>query len=934
MPEDVYRSGAFLLPCFNPRARFYNWDGTDPRYGGESQPIGANHPAGHGQGDEEPVALGEPVDALIEAETQIYTGSPDLGTETPATEEDLSSLRPANDKTTSEFRGGRIAAHENDPHPSRPTNRLTGVATGRVNPCVVGEKQEVGGTRVDGQYRPVEKSPKPVATDNAVPKVVASSANDEDIGKKKDVVRGDVFEPTSPLAASLPVPTGPNRNHDPVTGATLGVGGGMLSDTRDEQAEQKGGAASMAGLGHGDVIDRNATKLKDEDNGQAEPGVTPRAASLGHDGHPHSGAMAAAARLPNFETAISFIDVVERLLPIPSTIRLATEGTNDAREAAIMGVPIRARARVDALARAGNGDPSEVDMWHSYRDLERFEEEYLSYGDEWEIRVLELQEGLGAVTFRLRPLVCVSFAAQSDATHLTFNGRQLAHPMMFSLDNIPEASRWLEGGVEMVALFPPLPAALTPEQKTELMHEMLRLVLGPLMRASSVESQCEAVMAVTPPSLLRHPDPSAYFGTVSQYAAWEHRAMMQIVPLVAHLPGHEDIARVVILFNEWYRAYFRVAYHTEASLQDATRKTLVPLPPMPLAATGSHTTAADAPASNALSSPAVDFHASDSLAAHSHAPAPARISCPSLRCSAQLRPCSICSSQLMHMPLMPLPCIAIPLTRCCTMLRRLVAELKLVFPKQSSQWRLPKVHLLRHLPHAIRMHGIPSEQSTNTYEAMHKRCCKWPARNSNWRDVGRDIAVRHARNEAIRGLGREEGGRTYETAMRTAVNHNTRVLTRRSRRMAVGDAQDPVWAEYGAALGSVVMDGIAWVMQRVGIAASGVQVMPRHMVKAAPGEGKFSYVSIDGGEGEWYARCLMLFHFMDDEAQIHRRAVVRYFDEHPTPCPVTGCVRLLPTEGEDEYAVVEVESILSLAHIVPCFTEPRFSLVNRFLFDE
>ncbi|CAI6007959.1 unnamed protein product [Closterium sp. NIES-65] len=149
----------------------------------------------------------------------------------------------------------------------------------------------------------------------------------------------------------------------------------------------------MAGLGHVDVIDRNATKPKDEDNGQAAAGVTPRTESLGHDGHPHSGAMAgmgpvpqltalpvlipgrggthqaasvpllaaalpnvpraarAAARLPNFEMAISFIDAVERLLPIPSTIRLATEGSNDASEAAIMGLPIRAQARVDALAR-------------------------------------------------------------------------------------------------------------------------------------------------------------------------------------------------------------------------------------------------------------------------------------------------------------------------------------------------------------------------------------------------------------------------------------------------------------------------------------------------------------------------------------------------------------------------------------------------------
>ncbi|CAI5974098.1 unnamed protein product [Closterium sp. NIES-64] len=296
-----------------------------------------------------------------------------------------------------------------------------------------------------------------------------------------------------------------------------------------------------------------------------------------------------------------------------------------ARIARTYFLPNAAITDIIQLFKAGNGDPSEVDMWQTYRDLERFEEEYLSYGDEWEIRVLELNEGLGSVTFRFRPLdrealqgagIVAAVILFSDATHLTFNGRQLAHPLMFSLDNIPEASRWLEGGVEMVALFPPLPAALTPEQKTELMHEMLRLcalwewahvdtpwgnlyeVIGicimhvvdegvwlHTMRCLVAKltpteqlillSQCEAVMAATPPSLLRHPDPSAYFGTVSQYAAWEHRAMMQIVPLVAHLPGHEDIARVVILFNEWYRAYFRVAYHTEASLDDATRKTLV-----------------------------------------------------------------------------------------------------------------------------------------------------------------------------------------------------------------------------------------------------------------------------------------------------------------------------------------------------------------------
>ncbi|CAI5476790.1 unnamed protein product [Closterium sp. Yama58-4] len=367
-------------------------------------------------------------------------------------------------------------------------------------------------------------------------------------------------------------------------------------------------------------------------------------------------------------------------------------------------------------------------------------------------------------------------------------------------------------------------------------------------------SQCEAVMDVTPPSVLRHPDPTAYFGTVSQYAAWEHRAMMQIVPLVVHLPGHEDIASAVILFSDWYRAYFRVEYHTDASLDDAMIKT-----------------------------------------------------------------------------------------------QELIGTLKQVFPKQKSQWRLPKVHQLAHLPKAIKMHGMPSEYTTNTYEAMHKRCCKWPARNSNWRDVGRDIALRHARSEAVRVLGREEGGKVYETAMREAVKLNTRVLTRRSRRIGVGDSQDTVWAEYGSALGVDIMDGIEDVLDRAGIADTPLQVhtalaipphdrmrgrgSPGHMVKASPGEGKFNYVAISGGGAEWFARCLMLFHCKDGEGQIHRRAVVKYFTEHPTKCPLTGCIRLVPTVGEDEYAVIELESILSLAHIVPCFSERRFSLVNRFLWD-
>ncbi|GJP62022.1 hypothetical protein CLOP_g16584 [Closterium sp. NIES-67] len=106
-------------------------------------------------------------------------------------------------------------------------------------------------------------------------------------------------------------------------------------------------------------------------------------------------------------------------------------------------------------------------------------------------------------------------------------------------------------------------------------------------------------------------------------------------------------------------------------------------------------------------------------------------------------------------------------------------------------------------------------------------------------------------------------------------------------------------------------------------------------VKATPHEWLFSDVSIKPADGvgpPWYGRALVLFHYLDDAGVEGRAAYIQYYTEHPRPCPDTGCKRLSPTTGIDNYAVIDMDCILSLAHVVPSCTEPEYRLVNRFLF--
>ncbi|CAI5963648.1 unnamed protein product [Closterium sp. NIES-64] len=99
-------------------------------------------------------------------------------------------------------------------------------------------------------------------------------------------------------------------------------------------------------------------------------------------------------------------------------------------------------------------------------------------------------------------------------------------------------------------------------------------------------------------------------------------------------------------------------------------------------------------------------------------------------------------------------------------------------------------------------------------------------------------------------------------------------------------------------------------------------------VKASPGEKIFSSVAINpAGKGSpWYGCCLVLFHYNKD-GELRRGAYVEYYTEDKRLCPSTGCKHLLPIEGEDDFAVIDVDCILSLVHIVPSCEDDEVEVV-------
>ncbi|CAI5481312.1 unnamed protein product [Closterium sp. Yama58-4] len=325
-----------------------------------------------------------------------------------------------------------------------------------------------------------------------------------------------------------------------------------------------------------------------------------------------------------------------------------------------------------------------------------------------------------------------------------------------------------------------------------------------------LERRKKEFKAITPSVLLRIPGGSAFFSSGANYAAFEHRSMMQIMPILvvdeSALKGGEEgelralQVKAFRLFAVFYKAFLGVDRHT-------------------------HTTIA---------------------IARQHAIA-------------------------------------------------LVELLPRAFPKQASHWRLPKIHMIRHLLDNVVHRGMPHHYSTEMWERTHKGTVKGPVRGSNWSDIPRRIVEEEVQREVYREVAADAGGgRQYATALSEA---STGVL---------GGESDPVYNEYTAALGDE-MKGMADEFKALGLSTNNVQVhtavsIPRTrggelvakgtFVKASPRERWYSDVALlNNKKGDWFARCLCIFRAVDREGDWKGYAYVRYY-EGAGRCKLTGCKQL------------------------------------------
>ncbi|CAI5459004.1 unnamed protein product [Closterium sp. Yama58-4] len=337
-----------------------------------------------------------------------------------------------------------------------------------------------------------------------------------------------------------------------------------------------------------------------------------------------------------------------------------------------------------------------------------------------------------------------------------------------------------------------------------------------------LERRKKEFKAITPSVLLRIPGGSSFFSSGANYAAFEHRSMMQIMPILvadeSALKGGEEgelralQVKAFRLFAVFYKAFLGVDRHT-------------------------HTTIA---------------------IARQHAIA-------------------------------------------------LVELLPRAFPKQASHWRLPKIHMIRHLLDNVVHRGMPHHYSTEMWERTHKGTVKGPVRGSNWSDIPRRIVEEEVQREVYREVAADAGGgRQYATALSEAIKTRKPVLTKKYRIMRIGGESDPVYDEYTAALGDE-MKGMADEFKALGLSTNNVQVhtavaIPRTrggelvakgtFVKASPRERWYSDVALlNNKKGDWFARCLCIFRAVDRDGEWKGYAYVRYY-EGAGICKLTGCKQL------------------------------------------
>ncbi|CAI5942749.1 unnamed protein product [Closterium sp. NIES-64] len=215
--------------------------------------------------------------------------------------------------------------------------------------------------------------------------------------------------------------------------------------------------------------------------------------------------------------------------------------------------------------------------------------------------------------------------------------------------------------------------------------------------------------------------------------------------------------------------------------------------------------------------------------------------------------------------------------------RLLVALLPKAFPSQASHWKLPKIHMIRHLLDNVKERGMPHHYSTEMWERTHKGTVKGLVRGSNWSDIPRRIVEEEVQREVYREVAADAGGgRQYARALREV---HTAVAIPRTRG------------------GELVAKGT--------------------FVKASPRERWYSDVALlnDKG-GDWYAKCLCIFRAVDREGDWKGYAYVRYYEKAGS-YNLTGCTQLHKTVEDLRFLVVELKSLQRVVHVCPSYSNKK-----------
>ncbi|CAI5483404.1 unnamed protein product [Closterium sp. Yama58-4] len=111
----------------------------------------------------------------------------------------------------------------------------------------------------------------------------------------------------------------------------------------------------------------------------------------------------------------------------------------------------------------------------------------------------------------------------------------------------------------------------------------------------------------------------------------------------------------------------------------------------------------------------------------------------------------------------------------------------------------------------------------------------------------------------------------------------------------------------------------------------GALVSKGAFVKASPKEKWFTDFAVKSPKKEeWYAKALCIFKAETAEGDRKGFVYVRWY-ERAGICPLTTCVQLTPSRKDTRHAVIAVESIERVVHICRSFSNPAVLLLNKFL---